>query len=56
MRDAGLLTIYKLTNVAQPGLMPTEKLCRQQFIFLTANRTGAVHQHTARFNAGCKPL
>ena len=28
MRDAGILTIYKLTNVAQPGLMPGEKLVR----------------------------
>ena len=28
MRDAGMLGIYKLTNVAQPGLMPTEKLVK----------------------------
>lgn len=26
MRDAGIMTIYKLTNVAEPGLMPSEKL------------------------------
>lgn len=26
MRDAGLLTVYKLVNVAEAGLMPTEKL------------------------------
>lgn len=28
MRDAGILTIYKLTNVATPGLMPSEKLVK----------------------------
>ena len=28
MRDAGMLGIYKLTNVAQPGLTPTEKLVK----------------------------
>lgn len=28
MRDGGILTIYKLENVATPGLMPAEKLVR----------------------------
>ena len=28
MRDAGLLTIYRLANVAESGMMPTEKLVR----------------------------
>lgn len=28
MRDAGLLTIYRLANVAQSGMMPAEKLVR----------------------------
>lgn len=28
IRNAGILTIYKLTNVATPGLKPSEKLVR----------------------------
>lgn len=28
MRDSGILTIYSLTNTAEPGLMPAEKLVK----------------------------
>lgn len=44
MRDAGILTIYSLTNTAQPGLMPTEKLvkiCDAYYIERTVGVTRA---------------
>lgn len=44
MRDAGLLSLYHLTNVAEPGLMPTEKLvkiCDAYYIERTVGVTRA---------------
>lgn len=44
MRDAGMLTIYSLENVAEAGLMPTEKLvkvCDAYYIERTVGVTRA---------------
>lgn len=47
MRDAGLLTIYKLTNVAQPGLMPAEKLVKICLAYYDERTVGVTRAYAA---------
>lgn len=44
MRDSGILTIYSLTNTAEPGLMPVEKpvkICEAYYMEQTIGVTRA---------------
>lgn len=47
MRDAGKLTIYKLTNVAESGLMPTEKLVEVCKAYYDERRVGITRAYAA---------
>lgn len=47
MRDAGILTIYRLTNVAQPGLMPAEKLVKICEAYYDERTVGVTRAYSA---------
>lgn len=47
MRDAGILTIYKLTNIAEPGLMPTEKLVEVCAAYYDERTVGVTRAYAA---------
>lgn len=47
MRDAGLLKIYTLTNVAEAGRMPTEKLVKVCEAFYDERTVGVTRAYAA---------
>lgn len=47
MRDAGKLKIYKLTNTAEAGLMPTEKLVEVCETYYDERRVGITRAYAA---------
>lgn len=47
MRDAGILSIYSLSNVAQPGLMPTEKLVKICDAYYVERTVGVTRAYAA---------
>lgn len=47
MFDAGLLKIYSLTNVNEPGKMPTEKLVRVGVAFYNERTVGVTRAYAA---------
>lgn len=50
MREGGLVKLYALENVAEPGFMPTEKLVEKGQAFY-ANRTSGVTRRYAALGA-----
>ena len=47
MRDAGILTIYSLQNVAEAGMMPTEKLVKICDAYYTERTVGVTRAYAA---------
>lgn len=47
MRDAGILTVYKLANVADPGLMPGEKLVKLCTAYYDERSVGVTRAYAA---------
>lgn len=47
MRDDGVLTFYNLTNIAQPGRMPVEKLAATGTAFYSRRQVGVTRMYQA---------
>lgn len=47
MRDGGLVTLYALENVAQPGFMPREMLVAKGTAFYAARTSGVARRYAA---------
>ena len=47
MRDAGILSIYSLTNVAEAGRMPTQKLVKIASAFYDERTVGVTRAYAA---------
>lgn len=47
MRDSGLLTIYSLQNIAEPGMKPTEKLVKVEDAFYDELTVGVTRLYAA---------
>ena len=47
MRDAGILTLYSLENVKEPGLMPTEKLVKVCKAYYDERTVGVTRAYAA---------
>lgn len=47
MRDAGILSIYSLTNVAEAGRMPSQKLVRIASAFYDERTVGVTRAYAA---------